>query len=299
MTSDWKLIISRLEELLDKADALLTELASPAQISHPQILLDTNIAFRWRIQDTLGQLIAVKHPDLVEVANLVGISRQIDAVNRNTHQFLRGLPANHVLLWGDRGTGKSSLIKGMLQRYQADGLRLIEVSKDGLLHLQEIAELLWDRPECYILFCDDLSFNEGDPEYRELKAALEGGISARPENVLIYATSNRRHLMPRRVKENEFPHTEEDELYPREETEEKISLSDRFGLRLAFYRMPQDTYLQIVSHYAEKRGLCIPTTELHRAALQWETSSSGRSGRIARQFIDDLESRLEFEAGGQ
>lgn len=240
-------------------------------------------------------MLPVKHPDLVEIGDLIGITRQIEGVNRNTLQFLRGLPANHILLWGDRGTGKSSLIKGMLRQYESDGLRLVEVNRDGLLHLQEIADLLWSRPERYILFCDDLAFSEGEPEYRELKAMLEGGIAARPENVLIYATSNRRHLMPRQVQENQFPSTDEDELYPREATEEKVSLSDRFGLRLAFYRIPQATYLQMVSHYARKHGMSIPKEELHRAALEWEASSSGRSGRVARQFIDNLMGRLGLE----
>ena len=295
-TSDWKTIICRLEQLLDKAEALLNMTTSHLPILSAGDLLDEYIAFRWRSQNGSGHLLPIKHPDLVEIGDLIGIPRQVEEVNRNTQQFLRGLPANHVLLWGDRGTGKSSLIKGMLRRYEGDGLRLVEVNRDGLMHLQEIADLLWSRPERYILFCDDLAFSEGEPEYRELKAMLEGGVAARPENVLIYATSNRRHLMPRQVKENQFPNTDEDELYPREATEEKVSLSDRFGLRLAFYRIPQATYLQMVSHYARKQGILIPREELHRAALEWEASSSGRSGRVARQFVDNLEGRLGLEA---
>ena len=286
----------RLERLLDKAEALLNATTPRLHIASADDLLDEYIAFRWCSQNGSGHLLPVKHPDLVEIGDLIGIARQIEEVNRNTLQFLRGLPANHVLLWGDRGTGKSSLIKGMLRQYESDGLRLVEVNRDGLLHLQEIADLLWSRAERYILFCDDLAFSEGEPEYRELKAMLEGGIAARPENVLIYATSNRRHLMPRQVKENQFPSTDEDELYPREATEEKVSLSDRFGLRLAFYRIPQTTFLQMVSHYARKHGVSIPTEELHRAALEWEASSSGRSGRVARQFVDNLKGRLGLES---
>ena len=289
MAQDWKAIIPRVEQLLDKVEGLLT--ASVAATENPSEPLDGHIAFRWRSQ----RLIPVTHPDLVEIADLIGVDRQIEELDRNTRQFLQGLPANHALLWGDRGTGKSSLIKGILHRYAPEGLRLVEVNKEGLLHLQEIADLLWERPERYLLFCDDLSFSEGEAEYRELKAMLEGGIAARPENVLIYATSNRRHLMPRQVGENQYPQTDEDELYPRETTEEKVSLSDRFGLRLAFYRFSQNTYLQIVSHYAQKRGLSLSTEELHRKALEWEASSSGRSGRVARQFVDDLAGQLGLE----
>lgn len=278
-------------QLLEKADSLLTRLQIPAVQSTSEVF-DDYIAFRWRQQNGTGHIVPVKHPHLVDTTDLIGIDTQHKALDRNTRQFLQGLPANHVLLWGDRGTGKSSLVKAMLNRYADDGLRLIGISKDGLVHLQEITELLWERPERYLLFCDDLAFSENEPEYRELKAVLEGGISECPDNILIYATSNRRHLMPRQVSENRYPQNEEDELYPREATEEKVSLSDRFGLRLAFYRISQHTYLQIVSHYAQKRGISIPTAELNRAALEWEASSSGRSGRVAFQFIADLAGQL-------
>ena len=278
-------------QLLEKADSLLSRLQMP-QVQPPSKVLDDYIAFRWRPQNGTGQILPVKHPHLVDTADLIGIDAQCEALDRNTRQFLHKVPANHALLWGDRGTGKSSLVKAMLNRYADDGLRLISIGKEGLVYLHDIAELLWERPERYLLFCDDLAFNEDEPEYRELKAMLEGGISAQPDNVLIYATSNRRHLMPRQVGENRFPQNDEDELYPREATEEKVSLSDRFGLRLAFYRISQITFLKIVSHYAQRRGLSVPTDELHRAALEWEASSSGRSGRVAYQFIADLAGQL-------
>lgn len=281
-------------QLLEKVDNLLSRL----QVENTQSsidILDEYIAFQWRQQNGIGRITPIKHPDLTDPTDLIGIDTQLETLDRNTRQFINNAPANHVLLWGDRGTGKSSLVKSMLMRYSDDGLRIISVGKEGLGHLPEIAESVWGRSERYILFCDDLAFNEDEPEYRELKAMLEGGISAQPENLLIYATSNRRHLMPRQVNENKFPLDDEDELYPRESTEEKVSLSDRFGLRLAFYRIPQNIYLEIVSHYAHKRGLTIPTSELHRAALEWEASSSGRSGRVAYQFITDLAGKLTLK----
>ena len=288
-------ILPLFRQLLEKADSLLNRLDARAGYTHGECLND-HIAFQWRAQNGTGYLVPVKHPHLVDGTDLIGVHTQCTALDRNTRQFLQGLPANHVLLWGDRGTGKSSLVKAMLERYADRGLRLVGIAKEGLVHLQEVAEVLWERPERYILFCDDLAFNEDEPEYRELKAMLEGGISACPDNVLIYATSNRRHLMPRQVRENRYPQNDEDELYPREATEEKVSLSDRFGLRLAFQRISQDTYLQIVSHYALKRGLSVPTETLHRAALEWEASSSGRSGRVAYQFVADLAGKLALES---
>ena len=288
-------ILPLFTELLEKADSLLNRL-NARTTQAPSECFNDYIAFQWRTQNGTGYFVPVKHPHLVNSTDLIGINSQSAALDRNTRQFLQGLPANHVLLWGDRGTGKSSLVKAMLQRYADKGLRLVGIGKEGLVHLQEIAELLWERPEHYILFCDDLAFNEDEPEYRELKAMLEGGISACPDNLLIYATSNRRHLMPRQVAENQYPRNDEDELYPREATEEKVSLSDRFGLRLAFYRISQNTYLQIVSHYAQKRRLSVPTEQLHRAALEWEASSSGRSGRVAYQFVKDLAGQLALES---
>ena len=294
MTNEWKVVISRLTRLIDKAEKFFLQNNITDLEEEPNSLFDQYSAFRWQIRFGAPKLVPVHHPDLTNIDDLIGISREIDTLDRNTRQFLRGLPANHALLWGDRGTGKSSLVKAILNRYEGQGLRLIEVNKGGLIYLQELTELIWDRPESYVLFCDDLSFDDQEAEYRELKAMLEGGISAKPDNVLIYATSNRRHLMPRQIVENKFPATDQDELYPRETIEEKVSLSDRFGLRIAFQRISRKTYLDIVSHYAHQRKLPISDDELEREALEWEASSSGRSGRVARQLIDDLEGRLKL-----
>ena len=294
MTDEWKVVISRLIHLIDKAEKFFLQNDATDLEEETNSLLDQYSAFRWQVRFGMPKLVPVRHPDLTNISDLIGINQEINTLDRNTRQFLCGLPANHVLLWGDRGTGKSSLVKAIFNRYEGQGLRLVEVNKDGLIHLQELTELIWNRRESYVLFCDDLSFDDQEAEYRELKAMLEGSISAKPDNVLIYATSNRRHLMPRQIVENKFPATDQDELYPRETTEEKVSLSDRFGLRIAFQRISKKTYLDIVSHYAQQRVLPISDDELEREAIEWEASSSGRSGRVARQLIDDLEGRLKL-----
>ena len=294
MTDEWKVVISRLIHLIDKAEKFFLQNDATDVEEETNSLLDQYSAFRWQVRFGMPKLVPVRHPDLTNISDLIGINQEINTLDRNTRQFLCGLPANHVLLWGDRGTGKSSLVKAIFNRYEGQGLRLVEVNKDGLIHLQELTELIWNRQESYVLFCDDLSFDDQEAEYRELKAMLEGSISAKPDNVLIYATSNRRHLMPRQIVENKFPATDQDELYPRETTEEKVSLSDRFGLRIAFQRISKKTYLDIVSHYAQQRVLPISDDELEREAIEWEASSSGRSGRVARQLIDDLEGRLKL-----
>ena len=294
MTDEWKVVISRLTHLIDKAEKFFLQNDATDLEEETNSLLDQYSAFRWQVRFGMPKLVPVRHPDLTNISDLIGINQEINTLDRNTRQFLCGLPANHVLLWGDRGTGKSSLVKAIFNRYEGQGLRLIEVNKDGLVHLQELTELIWNRQESYVLFCDDLSFDDQEAEYRELKAMLEGSISAKPDNVLIYATSNRRHLMPRQIVENKFPATDQDELYPRETAEEKVSLSDRFGLRIAFQRISKKTYLDIVSHYAQQRVLPISDDELEREAIEWEVSSSGISGRVARQLIDDLEGRLKL-----
>ena len=206
-----------------------------------------------------------------------------------------GIPANNTLIWGERGTGKSSVVKGLLARFAGEGLRMIEVRKQDLTDLPEIVEILWDRPERFVLFCDALSFLDDESVYLELKALLEGSLSARPDNVLVYATSNRRHLMPEKFADNTPRFSpDDDEIHPQETMEEKVSLSDRFGLSIGFYRITQDTYFEIVRHLVDQRGIHIDGDLLRRESLRWVQRASGRSGRVARQFVDDLEGRLKL-----
>jgi hypothetical protein len=254
-------------------------------------------AFRWDARRGGGQLVPVPHPHAFELGDLLGVEEPVARLVRNTEQFLRGLPSNHVLLYGERGTGKSSAVKGLLARFGARGLRLVEVHRDDLVHLPDVLEALRGVPFRILLFADDLSFAEGEPGYRELKAALEGSVEAPPANVRIVATSNRRHLLPERRSENLAVRLDEDgELHLGEALEEKLALSDRFGLVLGFFGFDQRTYLRIVEHYARKAELTLPEGELHAAALRWALERSSRSGRIAKQFVDDLAGRLALEA---
>ncbi len=252
-------------------------------------LLDRYMAFRAFSYNHALILKPVSEPDPVRIHELKGIEHLLEQLKDNTEQFLRGLPHNNVLLYGPRGVGKSSAVKCMLNEYQQEGLRLIEVDKDALMHLPEIKELIRGRTERYILFCDDLSFDLDDSSYRQLKATLEGSIEARPQNLVVYATSNRRHLMPERVEENL------QELHPSETMEEKVSLSDRFGLRLGFTVFNQDTYLSIVRNYVKLRGLQIEEDALERAAIEWSISHGSFSGRTARQFVDHIEGRMKLK----
>jgi len=280
-------VLDRLERVLEKAERVLT-----AQLPAPDgDVLDGTIAFTWQRRDGVGRFHPVRHPDMMPLDDLIGVERQKDVLVRNTRQFLRGAPANHVLLWGDRGSGKSSMVKALLHAFAGDGLRLVQVHRHDLLDLPEMIERLWDRPEKYILFCDDLSFEDDDAEYKELKALLEGGITARPANVLVYATSNRRHLMPERMADRQAV-ADNDDIHQIEAMSEKLSLADRFGIRLGFYQVDQRTFLEIVHHLAAVRNLPVDTATLEREALRWALSYSGRSGRSARQFIDDMEGRL-------
>lgn len=235
----------------------------------------------------------IKKPDPITFAELRGIDRLIQKLRMNTEQFLQGLPCNNVLLYGPRGTGKSSAVKALLNEYAMQGLCMIEMTREMLHLLTDLADMIRDRHEKYVVFCDDLSYDEDDGSYRELKAILEGGLELKPANMMICATSNRRHLMPEKVADN-LPVMEDDELHPSDTLEEKMSLSDRFGLRIGLYTFDADTYLAIVRNYARIRGLTVGDDSLTAEALQWSISHGSYSGRAARQFIDDLQGRMQL-----
>ncbi len=223
----------------------------------------------------------VSYPDPVQWEDLQGVEEQKAQLAHNTERFLKGLPANHALLWGSRGTGKSSLVKALINRYRHQGLRAIEVDKDDLVHLPEIVDSIRERSERFILYCDDLSFSADDNSYKPLKSVLEGSIELPPENVRVYATSNRRHLMPEYMRDNQSATMVDGEIHPGEAVEEQVSLSDRFGLWLSFYPFSQQTYLKAVD------ALFPDVTDreaLHREALQFALARGGRSGRTAQQF---------------
>jgi len=291
MTTDWNELIPKVERLLDRMERVLERKYDEPDFD--ESLFERFVAFRWDRRGDRGFLAPVSHPHLFDLDDLVGVDDAKEELVRNTAQFVAGFPANNVLLWGERGTGKSSSIKGLLKPFSGRGLRLVEVQKGDLLHLTDILRLLRGKPWRFLLFCDDLSFDEGEASYRELKAVLEGGIEAKPENVLLYATSNRRHLMPEPMTDNLGR-----EIHPEEAVSEKLSLADRFGLTLSFYPFPQDTYLAIVEHYAERMGLEIGHDELRTLALRWALFKGQRSGRSARQFMDDLAGRLALAQGG-
>jgi uncharacterized protein len=280
-----------LDKFLARAEALLARVETllPQTTATPD--WNAGIAFRWRKRrnDGSGHLQPVKHISAIALDDLHNVEPQKQQIEQNTKQFVSGLPANNVLRTGARGTGKSSLIKACLNRFASQGLRLIEVDKDDLADLPDIVDLVAERPERFIIFCDDLSFEEGEGGYKALKVALDGGIAAQSDNVVIYATSNRRHLMPERMSDNStYTHTEDGDLHPGETVEEKISLSERFGLWISFYPFRQDDYLDIVAHWLGHFG-CTPAqiAEARADALRWALQRGSRSGRIAWQFARD------------
>ena len=274
---------------LDLPDNILLSLShvlQQLQQSLPALKQETDfsaIAFKWQDQ----QLIAIQQPRKIDLDDLKGIEKQKEKIIQNTLQFLNGLPANDVLLTGSRGTGKSSIVRALLTEYANQGLRLIEIERDDLSELPEIQKIIQHRPEKFIVYCDDLAFNAEDEKYRSLKCVLDGSLQSGSSNFIIYATSNRRHLLPEFMHEN-TPVTRVDvpqytELHPQEAIEEKISLSDRFGMWLSFYPMDQNLYLEIVEHYLQKAEMEL-TAEARAEALRWCQARGQRSGRAAYQF---------------
>jgi predicted AAA+ superfamily ATPase len=253
-----------------------------------------SVAFRYRKRVSgQGYIVPVRHIGPMQLHDLKEIDVQKEKIQRNTDQFVRGLTANNVLLTGARGTGKSSLVRACLNTFSSQGLRLIEMDKDDLVDLPDIVEVIEKRSEKFIIFCDDLSFDQGEPGYKALKSVLDGSVSETSANVLIYATSNRRHLLPEFMAENlTYTHTAEGEVHPGEGVEEKISLSERFGLWISFYPFTQDEYLMIVAQWLRSLGFSAPQIEASRAeALVWALERGSRSGRVAWQFAKDFSGR--------
>jgi hypothetical protein len=276
----------RANRLLERWEQLLEGRSAPPDWTHD--------AFRWRHDRFGGRLQAVRQPHRVALSDLLCMTRQKTELVRNTQQFLNGSPANNALLWGARGTGKSTLIKAVFNAFVEQGLRLIEVEKAHLVDLADIVEVLEGRRERFLIFCDDLSFEADDAGYKALKAVLEGSIAAPADNVLIYASSNRRHLLPEERSDNQEVHLVEGEIHPGDAIEEKISLSERFGLWLSFYPFDQEQYLAIVEHWLQHfdAGSC-SDEQTRLAALRWARSRGSRSGRVARQFAVDRIGRNE------
>ena len=269
--------------VLNRLDALL-----PPEAAEPDWQA---LAYRWQSVGRRGVLESLPNPHTFPLNRLAAVDTQMQRLVRNTEQFLEGRPANNVLMSGARGTGNSSLVKALLHEYAARGLRLIEVDKTDLVSLPSLLTLLEKRPEKFIVFCDDLSFESGEDTYKALKTALDGGLSQRCDNVLVYATSNRRHLMPEYMDENQATTGIRGEVQPKEAVEEKVSLSDRFGLWLSFYPFDQNDYLQAVENWLADFGLPLDDTARH-AALNWSLMRGSRSGRIAWQFACDWAGRL-------
>jgi len=277
-------LISRAEALLSKLEALLPQV--PSQVDWGAL------AWRWQVLNGRGHLQAVSNPHQIQLDDVCNVDAQKAEIVRNTAQFVKGFPANNVLLTGARGTGKSTLVKALLSEFAKDGLRIIEVDKQDLVALPEIVALLQARPERFIVFCDDLSFEASDPGYKALKVVLDGSISATSENVLVYATSNRKHLMPEFMAENLETKYVGDEIRPGETSEEKVSLSERFGLWLSFYAFDQDEYLRVAEHWIKQLGLPEFNEETRRAALMFSLTRGARSGRVAYQFARDYAGRM-------
>ncbi|MFV5216024.1 ATP-binding protein [Azonexus caeni] len=283
---------AQLERLLNRAEHVLSRLEGILPPPPAQPDWAGAVAFRWRKSGGRGWLQGVAHPHPIRLSDIETVDDQKARIVANTRQFVAGHGANNVLLTGARGCGKSSLVKAVLNEFSADGLRLIEVDKHDLVDLPDIVDLVEGRPEKFIIFCDDLSFEAGETAYKALKSVLDGSVAAPPANVLIYATSNRRHLMPEYMAENLEVQRVGDEIHPGEAVEEKVSLSERFGLWISFYPFSQDDYLAVFAHWARQFGVTetvIAGSE--REALNWALSRGSRSGRVAWQFARDLAGR--------
>lgn len=284
-SSDVARLVRRAEGILDRLDGLMQ--------GAPTVDWSASAAFHWRKRGGKGQIEPVRHLHRISLDDLLGIDVQRARIEQNTSQFIAGYPANNVLLTGARGTGKSSLIKALLNRYAPQNLRLVEVEKHHLVDLHDIVGQVFNRPEKFIVFCDDLSFAEDEPGYKALKVVLDGSLSAATENVLIYATSNRRHLMPEKMRENTEATYLDEEIHPGETVEEKISLSDRFGLWVSFYPFNQQQYLRIVGHWLAHFQMELDDAA-RAAALQWALGRGSRSGRVAWQFARDWSGRRKL-----
>lgn len=292
MNEQFERLLRQLESLAARIESAL-----PKPLSAPN--WNASVAYRYRKRSSgHGSLEPVMHLAVMRLADLREIDDQKEKIRRNTEQFVSGKPANNVLLTGARGTGKSSLVKACLNEYAARGLRLIEVDKTDLVDLPDIVDVVSGLPEKFIVFSDDLSFEEGEPGYKALKSILDGSIAVATPNVLIYATSNRRHLLPEYMTENlTYTHTEDGEVHPGEVVEEKVSLSERFGLWVSFYPFSQDEYLTIVGQWLSSFGVDVPDIEAARpASLVWALERGSRSGRVAYQFARDYAGR---RAAGQ
>jgi hypothetical protein len=293
-------VTNQLDQFLHRAENLLARLEAMLPPSVPrEPEWNRSFAFRWRRRPGAGAggqkyLQPVLHASAIRLDDLQHVGRQKEQIEQNTLQFVQRRPANNVLLTGARGTGKSSLIKACLNGFAGQGLRLIEVDKADLADLPDIVDLVAGRPERFVIFCDDLSFEEGEAGYKALKVALDGSITAQSDNVLIYATSNRRHLMPEKMSDNTgYSHGDDGDLHPGETVEEKISLSERFGLWLSFYPFKQDDYLDIVGHWLASFGCTPQQVEAARPeALRWALQRGSRSGRVAWQFAKDYAGKL-------
>ena len=290
--SDAAKLIHRAEDVLARLERLLPR-------DEPPTDWDASIAFRWRRKNGRASIEPVRHVHRIALRDLQGIDTQKGLVEQNTRQFVEGHPANNVLLTGARGTGKSSLIKALLGKYAGRGLRLLEVDKNDLVDLPDIVDRIGERPERFLLYCDDLSFEAGDAGFKALKVVLDGSIAAASDNCVIYATSNRRHLMPEFMQENlDYRHVGE-EIHPSETSEEKVSLSERFGLWVSFYPFDQDDYLKIVAVWLDHFKVAGARSEaVQRAALQWSLQRGSRSGRVAWQFARDWAGKAKLKVEG-